>query len=174
MATATHTPTTTVFNSEFCARCHNLMLVETADGGRSQFRCRACKHTVAIRGSLGRAERRNATAASAVDEPSSQPRVIDRIVMLVRNYQGAGTGAGAADGSAFTRNPDLVLSDVSLPRIELRCPRCATMRCVAYMKIDKSTMTNRYVCSSCKHSWTNRDTASVDYMTARASSSSTS
>ena len=143
---------TTLFETKFCPDCKNLMAVRTVAKG-SVYECRACSKRVHLRGSL------------STDPPGSDgsSMTVDRVVLLVRNYNMSGgsdgtgdaTGSSGMGGSVHMHDPDIVLGDVSLPRIERVCPGCKTTQWVVYMTIDPQRKTNRYVCSSCKHVWTN-------------------
>lgn len=133
--------TRTKYNSKFCDKCDNLMVVTTeASTGRSFYRCRM--HP---------------------DHPEHRQPIhgTDRIVVVVRTYgdghEQLGRGAQNEGDAAPDYDTMMLLSDPTLARIKIQCPKadCECQSAVS-TKVNASALVFRYVCEECNHSWTNK------------------
>ena len=121
----------TLFTTKFCKICDNILAISTDPRtGVSRFRCRS-------------------------DAEHTEPMDVDRVTVLVRNYNQTQTTATELD----EKNLEILLNDPTLPRIlNKKCPTCEQLKLntdyVIYTKVDSNAMRYLYICNH-KHSWRN-------------------
>ena len=116
---------TTRYDSTFCERCEDLMLIQTdVESGKSAYKCPTCGSTA--------------------------PMAAGRVVGLRRNYHGT-----KLDDDFTDEAKQAMLTDPTLPTMHRQCiDKNCQSQYVVYTRIDRETLRYRYVCSKGDHTWT--------------------